>query len=443
MRKARYFEANSPLVQRIADLWEQYTVGPNGLIITPASKDEAWVQRAKEWFDEWALAPDLCSLNSWTTLQSLIARLWLVDGEVFILKTRTLEAPYRPRIQIIESHRVGTPNQFAALEGKTFVDGVQIDLKGRPVTYWVRDGFEATEYVPIPASNILHICEPTRVGMYRCLSHFYAVMNSLHDLDDLMHLEMQAAKDAAHTEKIVKTASGEMPDDDWSEAQEVATVNSQPNIDRQKQYYERIFGAETKVLFHGDEYAQFVSNRPSVAQQWYWKFLAEQVCSGVGIPLLMVYPDTMQGTVYRGMLDTAAGFFRARSRVLADAFAQVWLYAINFGASYDVRIADRPTDWKSTTMRPPKAANVDVGRNSTAMLAELEAGTRTFADIYGEMGDDWREKLAQRATEAAYIKKLAKKNKINPQAICGFAPIEGQGKESAQQPIGSMAGSGE
>jgi lambda family phage portal protein len=402
VRKARYFEANSALVQRIADVWEQYVVGANGLILLPDSDDEQWAGAAAQWFEEWGQFPDLTSLQNWATLQSLIARTWLVDGEVFLLKTRGQSPPYRPRLQLIEGHRVGTPGKM--LGNPNVIDGVEIDGKGRPVAYYVQDGVDGGEYTRITADNIIHIFEPNRVGMYRGISHFYAVMNALHDLDDLERLEMQAAKDAASTTKIVKTPSGEetAEETEWSGVQTSETGAANPLFE----YYRKVFGATTKVMKIGDEYEQFVSNRPSVVQQWYWKYLTEKVCTGVGIPIVMVFPDSMQGTVYRGVLDTAAAFFRSRSKVLETSLRQVWEYVIDTGSRFDSRIANKPADWKRLVCRPPRSPNVDVGRNSQAMLAELEANTRTLQDVYAETGDDWKQKLRQRAKEKDFLKSL-------------------------------------
>lgn len=402
VRKARYFEANSALVQRLADVWEQYVVGSNGLILLPDSDQEQWSGASSEWFKEWEQYPDLTSKQNWATLQSLIARTWLVDGEIFILKTRGLTPPYRPRIQLIEGHRVGTPGNLVG--NSNVIDGIGIDAKGRPVTYYVMDGVESGSYTPISAENIIHVFEPNRVAMYRGITHFYAVMNALHDLDDLERLEMQAAKDAALTTKVIKTPSGEdVPEEtEWNAVQTSETGAANPLFE----YYKKAFGATTKVMKTGDEYEQFVSNRPSVVQQWYWKYLTEKVCTGVGIPLVMVFADSMQGTVYRGVLDTAAAFFRSRSKVLETAFQQVWEYVIDTGSRYDSRIANKPVDWRRTVCRPPKSPNVDVGRNSSAMLAELEANARTLQDIYAETGDDWKQKLRQRAKEKAMLKEL-------------------------------------
>ena len=169
----------------------------------------------------------------------------LVDGEVFLLKTRGLTPPYRPRLQLIEGHRVGTPGALIGggyAQRSDIIDGVEIDGKGRPVAYYVMDGVNAGDYSRIPADNIIHLFEPNRVGMYRGISHFYAVMNALHDLDDLERLEMQAAKDAASTTKVIKTPSGEDVNEEteWSGVQTSETGAANPLFE----YYKKVFGAK-------------------------------------------------------------------------------------------------------------------------------------------------------------------------------------------------------
>ncbi len=434
VRKIRYFEANSPLVQKLADLFELYTVGPNGLVMSPGSEDEEWVTRAKVWYSDWSQSPDLCSLLPIPVLQSLSARLWFIDGECFILKTRTDTAPYKPRIQLIESHRVGTPSRGNEYQGRRIVDGIEVDRNGRPVAYWVQNGFDAGEHVRVPAENMIHIHEPSRAGMLRGLTTFYATLNPLHDLDDLMRMEMMVAKDQADTSKVIKTPTGEVTDPEdpngWSTETECVPGQANPLFE----YYRRVFGPTTKVMKIGDEIDKSGPERPTVVQQWYWKFLCEEICNGIGIPLAMVFPESMQGTVYRGVLDSANAYFRSRSTVLAAAWKQVWQYAIDFGSRTDVEIADKPADWKIVSVRPPRAVNVDVGRNSSAMLAELEAGTRTFADIYAETGDDWREKLEQKAKEVAFVKGMAKKYGVMPDMITKYAVSSFQpAKQNPQQ----------
>lgn len=436
VRKARYFEANNGLVQRLCDIWEQYTVGANGLSISSDSSDEAWNELADQWLEQWGFYPDLTSLQNWATLQGLISRTWFVDGEVFILKTRGDKPPYRPRLQLIEGHRVGTPYNMTSAEGTNVVDGVQIDSRGRPTAYWVQTGLQADNFTPIPAENVIHIFEPSRIGMYRGLTHFYSVMNQLHDLDMLERFEMTAAKDASIITNVIKTPSGE-PLDDASEFNQVPTLPASSNdstdplqtpspggvIENSNlEYYRRMFGAGTLALKTGDDISQFRSDRPTVAQQWFWQYLGEKICLGsAGIPLILVYPDKAQGTVYRGALCMAADTFKSRSQLLASKFRDVRNYVIDTATRVDRGLANRPLDWDSVTSRPPRSVNVDIGRNSAAALAELAAGTKTWRSWYEEGGEDWKAELRQRAKEAAYIKSLATEFGVEPAEISDVA----------------------
>lgn len=409
LRKARYFEKNSGLVNRLADLFEQFTVGATGLQLIAASSDEDWNVAATAAWRGWEPFADQCSRQPFGVLQSLIARRWFIDGEIFILKTRGKnreDEPARPRVQLIESHRVGTPSKLAAEEGRRIIDGVEVDGRGRPVAYHVRDGFNDDEYRRIPADQIIHVMEPTRPGEYRGLSFFAPVMNELHDLDDLHILEMLAAKDAAEKSTIYETISGELDQTSEGIRRErfsQATQNSTgtDTTENKTRYAKQTLGGRVMTIKLGEKVTQFASNRPTVTQQWYWDYLTGEICAGVGISKLLAYPYSMQGTVTRADLDVMAGFFRSRSEVLAGVFTEVRNYVMDWETKNTVEVSDPPVDWRKVTVRPPRSVNVDVGRNSNAMIAEYDAKLRSAEDIFAELGHDYRDKFRQIAKEEA------------------------------------------
>lgn len=422
IRKIRYFEQNCSLVQALASLFEQFVVGATGLIITPATEDVVWGMLAKQWFSDWSQYPDLTSLQDWACLQGLIARTWFIDGEIFILKSRGDTPPFRPRLQLIEGHRVGTPPGISGEEGKTIVDGVTIDAKARPTGYWMQTGMDLTTYQWIAADNVIHVFEPSRVSMYRGITHFYAVLNLMHDMDDLARWEMAKAKEAADTSAIIKTPTGEVLDDasDFDrQIEKDGGINQSQlgNIGEKNpltEYYLRVFGPTKKVMKIGDEYEVPTPMNPTTSQQWYWRYIAEQICNGVEMPIMAIYPESIQGTVLRMIMDKANSQFRCRSAVLAGKFKQVWIYVIGTAASQVPQLAAKPADWTKLKTRPPKAINVDVGRNSAALLAEWRAGNRTLESICAEMGDDWMETLSQKARELKFLKEVAKANGLDP-----------------------------
>lgn len=406
-RKARYFERNNAIVNRMADIFESYTIG-TGLVLTPSSSDPEWNQKAMEWWQGWERNCDLTSRASFATIQGLAARTWFIDGECFIPLVKGESG--RPRIQLLEGHTCATPDKLANQEGKTICDGVVLEPNGRPAAYYIgeQDGNQLIFKAPKPAEYMVHIFEPSRPGMYRGLPFLYPVMNDLHDLDDLQILEMQAAKQHAEISLAIYTESGEL-NPAAMRRQSVntgASGNSAGSANERAKYYEDIFGSRAKVFKRGDKVEMLDSKRPSVVSREHWEYLARKVCVGTGIEYVLVFPESMQGTVYRGALDAANAFFRARSAVLASAFERVYAYAMGWARYNEPTLRDPPADWWKVSIRPPRAVNVDVGRNSQAMIAELQARTTNYERIFAPLGLDWREEFRKLKEQQDYAREI-------------------------------------
>jgi len=420
IRRSRAFERDNALVNRLADLFEEFTVGPTGLQLISASADEAWKARATASFETWSQEPDLISSHDLATLEKVCARTWFIDGEIFIVKTRTDDPRRnRARVQLLESHRIETPTAMRTEEGKSVTDGVAISPVGRPIGYYVRDGDGAeASYRRIDAANVIHIFRPGRTGQYRGLPFLSPVLNDLTDLDDLQNLEMQCAKEAARIANVIKNKAGELNPAMLRRARmSTGTIDSLGNASTTNtiDHYKEVLGANTIAIGNNEEIQQFRSDRPSVASQDYWDFLMTKICAGSGISKLLALPSSKQGTVVRLESELANCFFRAHSAILATAFVQVWQYAIG----NDFTLGSLPSDWRKVTARPPRSPNIDVGRNSSAMLAELKAGATNYELIYAPLGLDPFVELRKGAVFAKYIRDLATEFDLPPGAIAG------------------------
>jgi hypothetical protein len=73
---------------------------------------------------------------------------------------------------------------------------------------------------------------------------------------------------------------------------------------------------------------------------------------------------------------------------------------------FDRSLDGAPKEYWHVSVIPPRSVIVDIGRNSAAILQELKGGTRTYQDVCGEMGYDWRKVLRQKAIEAKFINRL-------------------------------------
>jgi len=404
--KSRYFEKESDLYNKLADLWEQYTVG-TGLQFYATSSDEKWNKLADGAWEKWKPFADISSRFHFDTLQGVLARAMFVDGEVFVILTKG--QGNRARIQILEGPLCKTPDSLKSREGKDIIDGIRVDANGRPEEYFfVLDKDKPP--VSFPAFAVEHLFEPSRPGQMRGLPPATCALNTLHDLFDLHTLEMQCAKMASEIANVETNAAGELD----------ATANRRSRLGYQPTGaegtastrptfadYNLSIGGKNIGMKTGDKLDQFMITRPTVVTQAYWTKLEEKVCSGAGTPLVMVYPDSMQGTVYRGSLDAAAAFYRCKSAVIAGFIRRIREFVLNAEGAIFTPLANRPPDWQSADYQPPAAPNTDVGYNSAAAIADLKAGIKNWDDILLPQGRKAETVLRRKAALQVMIKKLA------------------------------------
>lgn len=413
LRKARFFEANNPYVQKILDLIETNVVGA-GIHPTPQSSDAAWNEAALEAWNSWVEFADATSRQSYYDLQAIIARAKAVDGEIFIRKV--IRESGRPRMQLIEAHRVASWGK--APKGYIDLDGIWVDETGRPQFYVVHGSSKKPQV--IEADRIIHDFEPSRAGQHRGLSLLHAVIPTLHDLDDLQRYEMLAAKDSTTRANVVYTESGEIPDQSPIGASLRKGVASE-STDAKQAAYEKAFGAKTVALKRGDKWEQAQALRPSAAMREFWLYLAEQVAKGVGISYaaLSDYQGSMGGTALRAALASDNRFYDVRGKGFSVLNREVWRFVIPTLAKLG-EIPDLAEGWDKVRWQSPRRATVDVGRESRATLEELRAGVRTLRDVHGEMGLDWKEAIKQRIEEQKFIRDEALAQGLDAGLVLGL-----------------------
>ena len=411
-RLMRTFERDDELVQALAGKFENFVVGSSPQI-TPASSDPTWNAKAKAWFDQWTTMPDIASRQSFGCLLSLAARRWFIEGDVFFLLTigrEDLGRATMPRIQLIEGHLLRTPPDFAK---DPFVhDGVRFDRNGRATAYYFAREIGAGQYEwgnPYDADSVVPVFEPERPGELRGMTHFHACLRTLQEIKHLHWLEMQAAAENASTSEWIETENGEMDPAEFRRQRLLpggitnagtATVEA-----ARMDYYREISGGRARILKRGDKVHLNPGQRPSVTTIEYWRLKRELVCASVEIPYCIVFPDSMQGTVYRGALDMACAAFRSRHSVVAEAAKRIYRYVMSFAIRTDRGLSDPPADWDQCTIRPPRAPNVDVGRNATAEAEALMDGRTNYDLIYGPQGLDWQTELRKLNAQLEFINK--------------------------------------
>jgi capsid protein len=387
----------------MCDLFESYTVG-TGLVLQPASSSPEFNQAAKDHWENWSREPDLGSRQPFGILQSVISRGFIVDGEEFM--PLVIDDEGNPKIQLLEADQVRTPDGM--VDSPALSDGVVLDRYGKPTGYYV-----AGHETPIPAASMVHIFEPSRAGQVRGIPFLHPALNDLADLEEVQGLTKQCVKNDATLWSVIKTQTGELtpammraarfgvvkPTPSGTTATACATQDAGT-------YYQQVFGTTAKVLRTGDSWESFSSDRPSANAQEFMRDLAEKIAAGTGFPLVLVLPESLQGTVARGTYEMANAYFRARSLVLANAFSTLYEFVISTAKNKVPALRDPPADWRKVTIRPPRSVNVDPGYRSTAAINDIKAGATNYEILYSELGLDWKEEFDKLKEHQGYAKKI-------------------------------------
>jgi capsid protein len=423
VRKSRHFERNNGIAIRMSEVFAQFTVGAHGIVFAPSSSDPAWNSAASESLKRWGRFADIASRQTFGALQAICAHRLFFDGEVFVVKKfEKVGNRIFPRLHLLETQRVATPPDMWGKDDVNIHDGIEVDSNGRPIAYYFKDEFSGDKYKRYDASNVFHIFDQDRPGQLRGLPFLTPVMNELADLEELEKLTMRVAKKAASIAAIFKMRSGQLPASQTRQARltTTQTLNTGDSVEKERiQTMSDTYGGDLLALFPEEDIKQPEANTPNVAQREHWDYLVSKVCT-IGIPKLLVFPHSMQGTVARADLDVADAWFKARSATLVDAFERIVLWVLDWEAFTDSTLSPKPKDWWKMSSRPPRSVNVDVGRNSDALIREIEAGIKTFEGAIAPLGEDWREFTEQRAQEAKWFQELSDKYQVPISSLTKF-----------------------
>jgi capsid protein len=403
VRRSRYLHRNSGFVRELVSNMAIYSTG-DGIRAQAQSPDPAWNRQAEEVFRRWAAQCEVTGRFSFEECQSLVCRGMDVDGEYFVLKTR--DRAGLPRIQMIESHRIGDGS------GET-CDGVGLAPDGTPLFYRL---IEDEGKKDIPAAAMLHVFEPESASAVRNAPTIQHSINHLLDEMELLALEKHAVKDNADVARILKTARGELDEEgDFSVGTGVPATEPSDPVRLQK-----IIGGKLVALKPDESLDSFQSNRPSPTFTGFLAHLRRDSALGVLPYEFAADSSSVGGAGVRLVVAKADRRFSFRQLILIRRFIEpVWAYVIGDAIARGV-LPNQPGWWR-VSCTTPKRITVDAGREAQQNRADVEAGLKTLQEHFAELGMDFEEEMENRARNAKAILDLAVKYGVPVQMLWGAA----------------------
>ena len=422
VRKARYLHKNSGFVRELVANMAIYSTG-DGIRVQAQSSDPTWNRAAEEYFSLWSARCEVTRRFSFEECQALVCRGMDIDGEYFVHKTR--DGDGEPRIQLIESHRVGDN-----LGKQETIDGVGLDVWGAPIFYRVlEDNGKGRD---LPSEAVLHVHEPEWAGGVRSHPTIQHSINHVLDEIELLALEKHAVKDNADISRVLKTARGELDDNgDFAVGGGGDGVESSDPVSLQK-----IVGGKLVSLKPDESIESFQSNRPSPTFTGFLEHLRRDAALGV-IPFEFAADSSkIGGAGVRLIVAKADRRFSFRQMILERRLIKpVWTYVI--GDAISRGLLPPLEGWWKISSVPPKRVTVDAGREAQQNRADVEMGLKTLSDHFQELGADFGEEIERRASDAKLILETAEKHGVPIEMLwkpSGSSLTPPPGRESGPPP---------
>ena len=315
------------------------------------------------------------------------------DGEIFWLLVKGDDG--FPRIQLIPSHRCYSTFNNGIVDSGPFAgyrinDGIIYFRSGRPAAYRFNVGVEREAFKDIPASDVIHLFDPSHCEQGRGLPAFTHALESL-------KMSLFSTEDERIRQQIISrlhlTVFNDTGAPDLDDPMTTLDSSVSPGADG---FSSKSFpGGVMYLPADGNQRIEQIKhdNPGPVWDSFQDRIVREAVIS---VWSYSVWKGSGQGTAERGEVMKCRRFVTKRQGQLwyAAKRAFAWAYSV-FSESGRFAPLKNPTAWSFSY--PPRLT-VDDGRESKMELDELVTGSRNLSEVLaarGKMEDEFFEERAR------------------------------------------------
>lgn len=380
----------------------------------------AFEETADAAFLVWCDSADAAGVHDFFSLQQMVYRASLEDGEAFVRRIQLTDAqmeawgvPYSLSYELIDPDRVISPTRqlfekTSGTKGNTVKHGIEVDAYGRPVSYWVARQHPAErflgggvryrpdDFVRVPATAMKHVFRPLRVGQTRGVPHMAPELDTFHDLDRLFEAELVTALVVACHSIFIRKHS---PED---------AAGLAPETTPSGQRIETLEPGIVTYLGPDEEPFAFNPNRPGNTFAPFVEILLRKMATGIGVTYEQLAKDFTKTNFSSGRQASllAQKFFsREQARVTRQLCRPIRRELLDEAVlARDLVLAQELTPRRRfflfhAVWAGPGYGYIDPIKEVTASKDAISAGLSTLAEECAKVGRDWHDTLEQQARE--------------------------------------------
>jgi lambda family phage portal protein len=409
--RARDLQRNNPIAKNYLNLLAANVVGDHGIVYQAKVRNNsgdlntAINTKIETAWKDWGKVGN-CTADgklSFRGLQDLTMRTIAQDGECFIRLLPGFKNKYRFALQVIDADQVDPLFNRLLSQGDNEVRmGVEVDIWSKPVAYWVNPR-PPTEMggtlnrERIPASEMIHLFDPSRVNQTRGITWFHPVMTQLKMLQGYIEAELVAARTGAAKMgwlRYTDPSAYEAPNTD-AEKQGMYTLEANPGM--------------IETLPPGMEFVAWNPDHPANAFQNFVITLLRQVATGLGVSYNALASDLVgvnYSSLRSGMLIERDLWRRLQSFLIESLLSRVFEEWLDLALLSGELVLDSrdPARFLEGLWQPRGWQWVDPLKDVQSALLGIDGGLTSRTDVLADKGEDVETIFEQLSQE----KKLAK-----------------------------------
>lgn len=400
--EARAMEESFCIISGVLDRVTQYAFGETEY--HPATGGGGKVdQLFADYFHDWCGEADVTGRHRFNSLIQLSFRAAVRDGQ-FGFVEHMIGQDYR--LQGIEADRIGNPQDLKQDEKN--INGIHLGEFGQVLKYDIYKRNRNSKYTlegSVTPKRFMHLFFPTRIDQYHGVSRLAPALPHARDLYELLGHEKVAAKFAASWAAFVRQKDASAPGSfKWNESKDGGkTPPSMPGMPGQ---VIRLDGQTEDISFAPG------TQRPSGAFMALVEALIRELALGLDLPYGFVYDlSRLGGVTARIEIQAVMRKLRWYQRVVTDTILdRVKRRVLMLGiAKGDLPLVP---DWDRGSWRFGQTLTGDVGHQTTADLALVEAGAKSISQVAADYNNDFRTLAEQKASEVQIIQEVAEQKEV-------------------------------
>lgn len=431
-------------VESIAD----NVIGWEGIRCKPSVKDakgeplrevnwaieEAW----KDWCENYATVD---GVETWLETERLIAKSRPTDGEVFLRLHLGFDNPHAFAVEMLDPDMLDEQfNEQRERGGREIVQGVEVDLFGRPLAYhfwpYHPDDMRRRERVRIPADEIVHLFKRQRAGQTRGYSDFAPIITTQEMGGGALEAELVTSRSAA-------AKGGYVTNDKDSPAAAAYALRLQQQAQAGNEWKpkpHRIAPLLIEELAPGQSFVEFDPTHPNTAFDPFLKVVHRGVARGLNMSYLTFTGDVSAANYssMRAGLLPERDHWKAEQNILARRVHQrvyeAWLsMALLSGA---LKLPNSVAqDYSAVEWRGRRWQWVDPANDLDAAEREVHLGVNSRQRIASDRGLDYELVIDESKADQEYAKKAG----VWVDGAGGPERIQTESDVSTDQPSGNGA----